>query len=155
MKNKLNIHIDEPCSADWNSMTPDKDGRFCSFCNKTVVDFSKMSVDEIKSYFSTQRGQNTCGHFYKSQLVTTHSVYQHYLLAKYRKARLDIKNKLMRSVTLFILGLMLSISGCNSIKEEIVVGKTAPVPADTLFIMGKIIKQADTTSKLSDTLKNK
>jgi hypothetical protein len=140
MKNNLNIGIAEPCSADWNKMTPDKNGRHCSFCNKTVVDFSKMSVDEIKCYFNDNAGKSTCGHFYSNQLENNHTLYQDNILARYRKANQNIKNKFLKAAALFCLGLMLSLSGCNSHKEEEMVD-------------GGISPHIDTTYHPNDTLK--
>ena len=46
MENK--IRIQNPCNENWNSMLPDKKGRFCNSCNKTVVDFTKMKNTEIQ-----------------------------------------------------------------------------------------------------------
>ena len=39
MENK--ITIPKPCNKDWNSMSPNKKGRFCNSCSKTVIDLQK------------------------------------------------------------------------------------------------------------------
>lgn len=62
------ISIPKPCHEDWNKMNPNNEGKFCSSCSKTVVDFTKMSKEEIHSYFKQKSGEQTCGHFYASQL---------------------------------------------------------------------------------------
>lgn len=62
------ISIPKPCHEDWNSMNPNQEGKFCSSCSKTVVDFTEMSKEEIQVYFKQKSGENTCGHFYASQL---------------------------------------------------------------------------------------
>ncbi|MDE3247284.1 MAG: carboxypeptidase-like regulatory domain-containing protein [Bacteroidota bacterium] len=41
------IKIAEPCHEDWNKMTPAEQGRFCSACQKQVVDFSTMTDTEV------------------------------------------------------------------------------------------------------------
>jgi hypothetical protein len=68
----LYISIPEPCHEDWNAMTPDEQGRHCNACNKTVVDFTQMSTDEIKHYFiqkaTAGASQNTCSRFLNQQL---------------------------------------------------------------------------------------
>ena len=62
------IHIASPCDADWQKMHPAGHGKFCSSCEKVVVDFSKMSDAEIKNYFTAYKDQKTCGHFLTSQV---------------------------------------------------------------------------------------
>lgn len=49
-------------------MTPNEKGAFCMVCTKDVVDFSKRSLEEIKSYFSQPREGKTCGKFNNDQL---------------------------------------------------------------------------------------
>lgn len=68
MNTYYTINIPEPCHEDWNAMTPSAKGRFCSSCEKTVIDFTKMSHEEIGSYLKNHLSSNVCGHFYKSQL---------------------------------------------------------------------------------------
>lgn len=69
MKN-LSISIENPCHEDWQQMTPESQGRFCQTCEKTVVDFSKMSDEEVLNYFSRPRTQKICGRFREDQLVS-------------------------------------------------------------------------------------
>ena len=69
-----NIIIPKPCHEDWGKMTPNSEGKFCGSCSKTVVDFTQMSKDEIHTYFKQKSGENTCGHFYASQLDVTKKV---------------------------------------------------------------------------------
>ncbi len=62
------IHIPNPCDADWQKMSPEGKGKFCSSCEKVVVDFSRMSDAEIKNYFTAYQDQKTCGRFLTSQV---------------------------------------------------------------------------------------
>jgi hypothetical protein len=66
-KKQLTISIPTPYTEDWNAMTPDKNGKFCASCQKTVVDFTRMSDAEIFRYFDTFKG-NACGRFSEKQL---------------------------------------------------------------------------------------
>ncbi len=68
-KKQLTLSIPTPCTEDWNAMTPDKNGKFCASCQKTVVDFSRMTDAEIFNYFDTLKG-STCGRFTEKQLTT-------------------------------------------------------------------------------------
>jgi hypothetical protein len=65
----MNIQINEPCHENWQEMTPNQQGAFCKVCNKDVVDFSKKSIAEIKSFFAEKAEGKICGRFEKKQLV--------------------------------------------------------------------------------------
>lgn len=68
MERKYKLTIPEPCTENWNKMTPNENGRFCLNCSKTVIDFSIMSSDEIQHFFIQNQNKNVCGRFKKSQL---------------------------------------------------------------------------------------
>ncbi|AGC76901.1 TonB-like protein [Nonlabens dokdonensis] len=68
MKEYYSFKIPEPCNEDWNQMTPSAKGRFCSSCEKTVIDFTKMSSFEISNYLKENMHNGVCGRIYKSQL---------------------------------------------------------------------------------------
>ena len=63
----MKISINEPCHENWDAMTPNAQGAFCKSCAKNVVDFSKMGISEIKSFFSKPQGK-VCGRFEEKQL---------------------------------------------------------------------------------------
>ncbi len=64
----MKITINEPCHENWDAMTPNKQGAFCKSCVKDVVDFSKMSVGQIKDFFSKPQSDKICGRFEEKQL---------------------------------------------------------------------------------------
>lgn len=68
MDAKFQITIPKPCHEDWNKMTPDEMGRFCSVCSKEVIDFTSKNSDEIESYFNENTGKKICGKFNNNQL---------------------------------------------------------------------------------------
>jgi len=68
MERNLKISIPEPCHENWDKMTPNKNGRFCLSCSKTVVDFTSMLPDEIQHFFIQNQNNKICGRFRKSQL---------------------------------------------------------------------------------------
>jgi hypothetical protein len=47
MKQKIQIAIPAPCHKGWQNMTPVEKGRFCATCQKTVLDFTYLSDNEI------------------------------------------------------------------------------------------------------------
>ena len=66
MSKKVNISIPKPCHENWEAMTPEEQGRFCSVCSKTVIDFTKASDKEIIEHLN--KDNNACGRFVSSQL---------------------------------------------------------------------------------------
>ncbi|MCS3795743.1 hypothetical protein [Niastella sp. OAS944] len=68
MSKVLQIKVPKPCHENWHNMTPKEQGRFCGSCEKVVIDFSKMSDNEMLDYFTKTAGQSTCGRFANDQL---------------------------------------------------------------------------------------
>lgn len=64
----MEILIKEACHENWNSMSPNEQGAFCSKCVKTVIDFTDKSLEEIKSFFAGRGQESTCGRFENRQL---------------------------------------------------------------------------------------
>lgn len=63
----MKITIAKPCHENWEAMTPNEQGRFCSVCSKTVRDFTDASDDEMIRAFSDP-SEDICGNFRGSQL---------------------------------------------------------------------------------------
>jgi hypothetical protein len=67
MKNSKKISIPNPCSENWDAMQPNDSGRFCNACEKTVIDFTKMSDEDFVAYFQHIK-PFSCGRFSERQL---------------------------------------------------------------------------------------
>lgn len=67
MPKSIQLNIAEPCHENWQNMTPQQQGRFCGSCQKTVVDFTMMSDQEVLNYF-LKADHNVCGRFADDQL---------------------------------------------------------------------------------------
>jgi CarboxypepD_reg-like domain len=65
--NALMLSIPNPCSENWNNMTPQEKGRFCDTCQKCVVDFTAMTDAAVLDYFN-KNNNKICGRFDKRQL---------------------------------------------------------------------------------------
>jgi len=68
MKEYYPFKIPEPCHENWNQMKPSAKGRFCSSCEKTVIDFTNKSTLEIGNYLKENLHHGVCGHVNTSQL---------------------------------------------------------------------------------------
>jgi len=63
----LAIQIPQPCHERWAEMQPTEQGRFCTSCQKTVVDYTTLSDQELVRRLS-QPMETTCGRFRNEQL---------------------------------------------------------------------------------------
>jgi hypothetical protein len=67
MSNDLHISIATPCTESWEQMSPVAQGRFCSSCNKAVVNFAAMTDRQVFDWLASHSGP-TCGRFHEEQL---------------------------------------------------------------------------------------
>ncbi|HIE45538.1 MAG TPA: hypothetical protein EYP87_05090 [Flavobacteriaceae bacterium] len=93
---KTILEIIKPCNENWTYMKPDKKGRFCELCKKSVFDFTKLSTNEIKEKIS-QSNINICARITNQHLTNTHFPIE-----------FDIFNNL--NITRFASGLILASS---------------------------------------------
>jgi len=68
------ISIPKPCRENWNEMSPHEQGAFCKTCSEIVIDFTKLSDEEIKNYFHQHREQKVCGRAKPDQLAVQRNV---------------------------------------------------------------------------------
>ena len=65
------FQIKEPCTEDWNKMQIGVCSRFCSSCEKKVIDFTHFSKREILEYLIDKKDEQVCGRLRKSQVDFT------------------------------------------------------------------------------------
>jgi hypothetical protein len=69
MERNLNLSIPTPCHEQWENFSMTSSGGFCSSCNKTVVDLTKMSDKQLLKYLQ-QKTSHTCGRVRRDQMKT-------------------------------------------------------------------------------------
>jgi TonB-dependent SusC/RagA subfamily outer membrane receptor len=65
---KYFLHINEPCTQDWDEMTTVGQGKFCNNCKKNVFDFTSASDNDIIKHMEKMKGAAFCGKFEEHQL---------------------------------------------------------------------------------------
>lgn len=146
MENQINVP--KPCSQNWNSMLPNKDGRFCNSCSKTVVDFTKMEIPEIKNYLIENSGkEGVCGHFKFDQVQTKESI--KYDNLRNRISRIKIKP--IKNLALFSVSLLFTLTSCMG--KAAIEGEPAVIDNDTISDSEIINKEKDTLTP-TDSIKN-
>ncbi|MVN20574.1 energy transducer TonB [Mucilaginibacter arboris] len=68
MENQPIARLTFTCNRSWEEMIVVKDGRFCNNCQKTVIDFTNKTPDEIAAYLMSSTTK-VCGRFQQSQLA--------------------------------------------------------------------------------------
>jgi hypothetical protein len=108
----LKISIPKPCHENWDKMTLADQGRHCAACATTVVDFSRMSTEEIQHFFLTKKEVKVCGHFKASQLDEKISGLQKYLSSVYERIENKLAGNILKTASLICLALLINLSGC-------------------------------------------
>jgi len=123
---KSQFSIPKPCHENWNAMTPDEQGRFCSQCSKSVTDFTQMSDDEVIIYLRLNSDNKVCGRFRKDQM---------------EKAPIHIPRKVLYSqkkfINIFLLALLITMGSmlfsCGNNNPDLI-GEPANVDTDTVSL---------------------
>ena len=106
------VHIPKPCPASWQEMTPNSTGRLCTSCDKTVVDFTAMSDEEIKFFFLAKKEEKVCGHFLSSQVTTTYTPWQQQLIQTHAYVDRKLSFPFLKSAVLLVITAVMLLSGC-------------------------------------------
>lgn len=146
-KKRMQIQIENPCHENWNNMLPDELGAYCLACQKTVVDFSQKTTQEIKEFFSSQiQKDKVCGRF-RSQQLNPINFEQFFIKFKHWNFP-----KKMTIILFFSFGM--TLFSCKTIHEPIM-GDIAIENNlhDDNVLMGKVVPVQDTTViTIPDTL---
>ncbi len=127
----IKIKIGTPCHENWDKMQEEEKGRFCLSCQKAVVDFSRMTNEEIINYFEQNAGKKTCGRI---------AVHQHNTpISNYRKVVSPWFNK-------YVAGFLMAIGFYNPTKAQ-----TNNAPVEHQMLKGEIAVKpvAHTNKKLT------
>jgi hypothetical protein len=68
MKAQPTLSILKPCTQQWANMQPNQHGRFCSSCQKSVIDLSSLSNSEILAMLASS--SQICGRISENQLYS-------------------------------------------------------------------------------------
>ena len=91
-------------------MSPNKEGRHCGLCNKTVVDFTVKSQEEIANYLANNVKAKICGRILVPR--KKEPAIQIKLNRLYKNIERQIRFKPLRISILGFLSLIMLISGC-------------------------------------------
>jgi hypothetical protein len=105
------LKIETPCHEDWTKMSPNKEGRHCGLCDKTVVDFTVMSQEEIANYLTHNSKAQICGRILVPR--EKEAAIQIKLKRLYKNIEDKIRFKPLRISLLGSLSLIMLISGCT------------------------------------------
>jgi hypothetical protein len=67
MNNNIQLSIPKPCSQNWEGMSVNETGRFCGSCNKSVIDFTRYTDQQLINFLNKSSGE-VCGKLKPDQL---------------------------------------------------------------------------------------
>ncbi len=69
MAKYLQIQIPKGCEENWDTMQQQANGKFCNSCQKNVVDFTRMTNEQLVQFFKNRKDL-VCGRLTSDQLNT-------------------------------------------------------------------------------------
>lgn len=66
MSRKVQIQLTNPCTQNWEEMNDAPGGKFCTNCDKKVIDFTLLNDRQMLEIFS--KNEHLCGRFTGEQL---------------------------------------------------------------------------------------
>lgn len=139
MKKKFTLEITNPCSENFDKMTPSGEGSFCSSCAKNVIDLSRKTNSEIAKFISESKNANICARVKASQLKEEFEFNEVSKLTNFKYA----------AVAASIL-LVSNVSG-----QEKTPVKTEITSSDADLIVGKIAYNHNVNEEISIIVKGK
>jgi len=132
---KYYLEIKEPCHESWEKMSPTDKGKFCSSCEKEVIDFVHLS-DERLVEFLQKNDQKFCGRFTNEQLNRSISI---------KRKKSQEKNYLKLAASFLLLSFVTNHSNAES--NNVKIEKTHHLnnesensnQQDTLVLKGKLV----------------
>lgn len=64
------LNIEKPCDKDWNEMLGVEVSRYCQHCSKSLIDFTKLTDNEIIDVLENSEG-SICGRLSSNQMNRT------------------------------------------------------------------------------------
>ncbi len=107
------VSLSFTCPKNWNFMEPHEDGRFCHDCKKTVKDYSREPLSKLAGAVPAATSHETCGSFYAYQLNKPFGSWKDNIISYYQRSVLAVpSNRSIRSISLFLLTIVLVATGC-------------------------------------------
>jgi len=136
----MKINIPNPCNEDWSQMKIGVRSRHCDKCEKSVVDFTQMSRQQTIVYLIENSDANVCGRINNTQ-IDFHFDDVPVIIETLRK-------KGGNASFLIMALLCMSLISCEQKKVQ---EEKQSKPDNIEVKMGKIVKDVDTTDKLTQT----
>jgi len=154
-----NVYIPNPCSENWETMSPQEKGRFCSVCNKCVIDFTEKQTKEIEHILKEKQNEEICGRFLNHQLNIAYEKrslpddrFFQYIPVAFRNNKIVLA---MMSVILFLIGCSKPKETCTATTGLVMIEEDS-IPSNSNYVMGEPLIQNDSVAMhKKDSLKIK
>lgn len=147
---KLKIAVPEPCNQNWEQMTPNALGRFCTQCSKTVIDFTEWETKDIAMHLWQNASEKPCGRFLSTQLNTTIEINE--IIPKIIEWEKPIWRKVAALIVVcFALGQTACVEGADNVQKKdgtaIAISSDTLAPFDTFSKIGEAPIVLDSSAK--------
>lgn len=115
----MKIQIPTPCHENWDEMIPNEKGNFCKVCNKTVIDFTNMSEQELIAYFENKKPGATCGRLRADQLTKEEVIPTNWVNSFHVFVDKKINFQPFKRVAFLFLGIAVFFVSCIKKREDI------------------------------------
>lgn len=129
----VSIEMNNPCSEDWNKMEPTERGRFCNSCQKTVIDFTHLTGQQIQDYF-LQHPFRGCGRM----LHTPQDKHYSPSTAKTNRHLSPVAATLLTLAAITTEAAHSEVGPVKQLQEQPANKQTPGVQADTVIISGTV-----------------
>ncbi len=141
-----NLHIPNPCSEKWESMSPQKKGRFCSVCDKCVIDFTEKKPQEIIDILNEKTNEKICGRFLNHQVQNENSKFLNLKKQFSKYIPTHFRNN---GIALAIFSFIVFLTGCSKPKTEeftttgLIMIEEDSIPKNDDYIIGEALIEDD------------
>lgn len=115
---KAKIHIPKPCHENWDKMSTIDKGKHCNTCQKSVVDFTSMSGNEIIEYLNSKKNERVCGRFLTSQVMVKRPKSHEVLIDLYQKTKNNSNIRFFNQLYLYMIIACMLVVGCDVPKHN-------------------------------------
>lgn len=141
-----NVSIPKPCSEKWESMSTQEKGRFCSVCNKCVIDFTEKKHHEIIEILDEKKSEKICGRFLNHQLTSENSKILNLKIRFFKHIPIYLRNN---GFALTIVSVIVFLTGCSKPKTEeftttgIIMIEEDSIPKNDNYMIGEAVIEDD------------
>jgi hypothetical protein len=117
-------------------------GKHCNVCQKSVIDFTSMSGNEIMEYLNSKKTERVCGRFLTSQVMVKRTKSHEVLIELYERTENNSNIRFFNQFSLFIIIACMLVVGCDipkNVEKQTIVEIEKPIKKEV--VKDSIVKE--------------